>query len=199
MSKPAVLLSIKPKYCERIANGKKTIEVRKTRPKLKTPFKCHIYCTNDYKNYATKSNKHEFWIGKPINNISKGRYFGNGKVIGEFVCDTYIVDRTFGHDELFNAAACLDIAEVAAYMTNEKMYGWHISDIKIYDEPKELKEFAAFCDESKNRCKNCEHWHFDNDELNGYRRWCGVYHRKPLSRPPQSWCYVEEVKQDASI
>ena len=44
MSK-AVMLSIRPKWCEKIASGKKTIEVRKTRPKLETPFKCYIYCT----------------------------------------------------------------------------------------------------------------------------------------------------------
>ena len=48
MSK-AVLLSIKPQYCELIASGKKTVEVRKTRPKLDTPFKVYIYCTNTKK------------------------------------------------------------------------------------------------------------------------------------------------------
>ena len=41
----AVMLSIKPKWCELIASGKKTIEVCKTKPKLETPFKCYIYCT----------------------------------------------------------------------------------------------------------------------------------------------------------
>ena len=46
MSK-AVLISIRPKWCEKIASGEKTIEVRKTRPKLHTPFKCYIYCTKD--------------------------------------------------------------------------------------------------------------------------------------------------------
>ena len=44
MSK-AVLISIRPKWCELIANGTKTVEVRKSRPKLHTPFKCYIYCT----------------------------------------------------------------------------------------------------------------------------------------------------------
>ena len=44
MSK-AVMLSIRPKWCEKIASGEKTIEVRKTKPKLETPFKCYIYCT----------------------------------------------------------------------------------------------------------------------------------------------------------
>lgn len=46
MSK-AVLISIRPEWCEKIINGKKTVEVRKTRPKMDTPFKCYIYCTKD--------------------------------------------------------------------------------------------------------------------------------------------------------
>lgn len=33
MSK-AVMLSVRPKWAEKIANGEKTIEVRKTRPKM---------------------------------------------------------------------------------------------------------------------------------------------------------------------
>ena len=47
MSK-AVMLSIRPKWCEKIASGEKTIEVRKTRPKLETPFKCYIYETQGW-------------------------------------------------------------------------------------------------------------------------------------------------------
>ena len=41
----SVLISIKPKWCELIASGKKTVEVRKTRPKIETPFKVYIYET----------------------------------------------------------------------------------------------------------------------------------------------------------
>lgn len=44
MSK-AVLLSIRPEWCEKILSGEKTVEIRKTRPKLEPPFKCYIYCT----------------------------------------------------------------------------------------------------------------------------------------------------------
>ncbi|MGN0539812.1 MAG: ASCH domain-containing protein [Candidatus Fimenecus sp.] len=75
MSK-AVLMSIQPRWCELIANGKKTLEVRKTKPKLSTPFKVYIYCTNDFSCYATKKKNNKFWVGEPINNISKGRYLG---------------------------------------------------------------------------------------------------------------------------
>ena len=43
MSK-AVLISIRTEWCEKIVNGRKPIEVRKTRPKMDTPFKCYITC-----------------------------------------------------------------------------------------------------------------------------------------------------------
>ena len=49
MSK-AVLISIRPEWCDKIASGRKTIEVRKTKPKLDTPFKCYIYMTKQKKN-----------------------------------------------------------------------------------------------------------------------------------------------------
>lgn len=40
-----ILQPIKPQYCELIASGKKTIEVRKTRPKCELPVKVYIYET----------------------------------------------------------------------------------------------------------------------------------------------------------
>jgi predicted transcriptional regulator len=48
MSK-AVLISIKPKWCDLIRQGRKTVEVRKTCPKLEVPFKVYIYETMDGK------------------------------------------------------------------------------------------------------------------------------------------------------
>ena len=81
----AVMISIQPKWCELIASGKKTIEVRKTRPKIDTPFKCYIYCTK-------AKSKEERLILQPFGYELGGlesnlTYRGDGKVIGEFVCD----------------------------------------------------------------------------------------------------------------
>ena len=76
MSK-AVLISIRPKWCEKIVNGDKTIEVRKTRPKMNTPFKCYIYCT-------LPKYPHEDFIAT---NYPRPQFYGGGKVIGEFTCD----------------------------------------------------------------------------------------------------------------
>ena len=95
----AVLISIQPKWVEKIASGEKTIEVRKTKPKLETPFKVYIYCTEgDALAYPCLNHK-RFDIHRVNNGTLKGRQmtekereqsdhlYANGKVIGEFVCD----------------------------------------------------------------------------------------------------------------
>ena len=157
----SVLISIRPQWCEFIASGKKTIEVRKTRPKLETPFKCYIYCTNSrpylvWGDVFRGNRETEFTHLTGYNRKDAEKIWDvfKGKVMGEFVCDTFVVDKTFGHDALFNAAACITDVEAAAYCLNAEMYGWHISELEIYDTPKKLSEFG-------------------------------------LTRAPQSWCYVE--------
>ncbi len=152
MSK-AVLISIRPEWCEKIINGRKTIEVRKTRPKITPPFKCYIYKC------------------------------GSGKVIGEFLCDQIIEDRTYGHNEKFYRAACMSAYDAAAYAMQSPMYGWHISNLKIYDHPREMSSFRGAC---KNDwwCESCAMY----SERSGTCRNAGLQ----ITRPPQSWRYVEE-------
>lgn len=169
MSK-AVMISIRPKECEKICGGKKTVEVRKTRPKLETPFKCYIYCTMDYP-YISVSCGELDKLNYRTNTVGRC----NGKVIGEFVCDTYVTDKTFGHDALFNAAACMGEDDATDYANGSPLYGWHISDLVIYDEPIELARFheCSRCD-----CPFCWEWEQCHN---------------PLKRAPQSWYYVEEM------
>lgn len=169
MSK-AVLMSIKPQYCEMIFRGEKDIEIRKRAPKLKPPFKVYVYCTLDPKyNLYIRTNKGDLTI--------------NGFVIGEFVCDRIIVDKTLGHDELFNAAACLTPAEAAAYCTTPEIYGLHISRPRFYLKPKELSRFIRPCPNDL-ICEECESYF----EIEG--RCCAA--ALQIIRPPQSWMYVEE-------
>ena len=177
----AVLLSIRAKYCERIANGKKTVDVRKTRPKIKPPFKCYIYCTKRFdKSHGT-------------NGYFQGKYCG--RIIGEFVCDsldkftaeftdgdTYedirccYLDECNEEQEMIIVSnewdnpdycwllkeSCLSFKDLRQYIGENfhdiPFYGWRISDLVIYDEPKELSEFG-------------------------------------LKRPPQSWNYVVECEK----
>ena len=136
----SVLISIKPKYVELIANGQKTIEVRKTRPKIDTPFKCYIY--------ETKGETETPWIDEDGHLIFKGR----GQVIGEFVCDWIteinphcdidgcVNQYIHGYPAILGDD-CLSFNEMKAYLGNKKGYDWHISDLVIYDEPKEVGEF----------------------------------------------------------
>lgn len=169
MSK-AVMLSIRPKWCEKIASGEKTIEVRKTRPKLKTPFRCYIYCTqSDDANRLRGS---------------------QGKVIGEFTCERIVpIEYDGGRlwcptNAAFSPATCLSQAEIIAFIGDKgRCYGWHISNLKIYDVPRELSEF-----ERPYECNECD------------AKWateCNACHEEgKIKRAPQSWCYVEEVRDE---
>lgn len=143
MSK-AVLISIRPEWARKILNGSKTVEVRKTRPKLNPPFKCYIYKC------------------------------GNGKVNGEFVCDEIIsIDGAGRIPSDIARPTCLEPAELHQYLGAAVGYGWHISNLKIYDQPRDLWEFAGLQRETE----------------------FGLAPR-PITRPPQSWRYVEEELWD---
>ena len=161
----SVLLSVQPKWCELIASGKKTIEVRKTKPKLDTPFKCYIYCTKDF-----------YRAG---DGYFQGKYCG--KVVGEFVCDNIIkfaADKKADNIKLSNMGllSCLSSLELENYAGDKYyLYGFHISDLVIYDEPKELSEFE----------KPHEYIY------QSYRKQNSFF--KGITRPPQSLGYVEEL------
>lgn len=171
----AVLISIQPKRCELIANGKKTIEVRKTRPKIETPFKCYIYATKP-KTYSHPARIYNSFI------MPESGECGSGKVIGEFVCDR-IDEYTFSNleaeyriNDIDIAKTCLNHPELIGYGKGKSLYGWHISELKIYDKPKELGEFGNYKTE-------WVEWYGSDDIV-----------FNPLTRPPQSWCFVEESK-----
>ena len=186
MSK-AVLISIRPKWCEKICNGEKTIEVRKTRPKMNTPFRVYIYCT------LPKYPHEDFFA----TDYPKPQFYGGGKVVGEFICDRIYELETRspggsyyvkGEDQpTTNDVArqsCLTLKDMHEYLRAANGYGWHVSDLKIYDTPRELDDFRRVC---KNDwwCESCAMY----CEHNGI---CGNGSLQ-IRRPPQSWCYVEEL------
>lgn len=198
----SVLLSVRPKWCELIANGEKTIEVRKTKPKLETPFKCYIYCTKPSKKYQTvvgsmvrnddelfKLPDGEIKYGNSIELIAYDNYsednFLNGKVIGEFICDDLfsVGARASGH-QYIERLSCLSQEELIDYQGDRVfLWGWHISNLVIYDTPKVLGEFKKI---------NRECWYAD---LGLAKRDCSNCRDENcfVSRPPQSWCYVEDM------
>ena len=189
----AVFLSIRPNWCKLIWSGMKTVEVRKTRPTLETPFKAYIYCTG-----------HDGWVMKlPKAGVQKM----DSRVIGEFTCDK--IDR-LAHveamgsneppklqivtpdlwykpaDELLQAA-CLTEAQAKKYLKGGDGYGWHISNLKIYDKPVKLKDFWAIkpCTH-RGDCCTCRRW--DAKKLICRGEVFGI------ERPPQSWYYVEDSR-----
>lgn len=189
--KKSILISIQPKWCELIASGKKTVEVRKTKPKLETPFKCYIYCTNtktlgDF--ILCKSEENAKLFGY---NTAKGINKGfaqtedvqlKGKVIGEFVCDDIVVDEKGENSDILRFYGNLTHEEIWEYGRNKTIYGWHITDLVIYENPRELSEFYTL-----KKCSSCK---------SGYESTACIYDEDckvpvDITRPPQSWCYVE--------
>lgn len=128
----SVMLSIKPKLCELIASGKKTIEVRKTRPRIVTLIKCYIYCCKNG-NFMVKSKTNPASSKNMI-----GKY--GGKVIGEFICE-FISDNRFIYSGIAGEGQVSD-DEYLSYLSGKIRYGWHISDLIIYNKPKDLIEFG---------------------------------------------------------
>ena len=174
----AVLMSIKPEWCEKIASGEKTIEIRKTKPNLDVPFKVYIYCTQD-KRLLHKFNKgeriddeHFFDEDVFVRQITwiRGHLNPNGKVIGEFVCDWIRWEPEVADglvDVCLSLTSCVDAGDIIRYANGKMIYSWHISDLVIYNTPKELSEFV------------------------GLRKTKFGY--EPVDvKPPQSWCYTEE-------
>lgn len=180
----AVLISIAPKWCEKIASEQKTLEVRKTKPKIETPFKCYIYKSF---NFGKDENKNVICSGC-------------GKVIGEFVCDKVddFMEYCKGSYAIFQGVlkqSGLLQKEIEEYSINAKhLYLWHITDLKIYDKPKELGEFKTPpCEKSENYCDNCGYKYRINYEYGEHE--CDRENGKIITRPLQSWCYIEELEK----
>lgn len=167
----AVMLSLLPKWCELIASGRKTLEVRKTRPKLEPPFVCYIY-------QSRRGWLYELLRKWGMDGLADLLASGSGKVIGEFVCDE-IFEIPAGRVPTDYVLADMRMrgSEFHAYRGKGAAWCWHISNLAIYDTPQELREFR--------RPLEC---HRGNDREDCVGCWdC------ELKRPPQSWCYVEEL------
>ena len=181
----AVMISIQPKLVEKICHkigedetGKaiyeKRIEVRKTAPK-EMPFKAYIY--------ETKGQYVKFTHG------AHTKYgYGRGKVIGEFICNNASeLDYVYYWNNGYEFATCLTYRQVADYGKGKTLYGWHISDLKIYDKPRELSEFSRPCS-YRGLCFSCKRASFKKDG--------NLLCNTKITRPPQSWMYVEDLGEE---
>lgn len=187
-----LMISIQPKWVEKIVSGEKTVEVRKTRPNCEVPFKCYIYCTQGKL--------------KDLGVIGNKIYQKRMKVIGEFLCDKIVKFPHDLYDPAFSETAdlsCVGIDGLSEYLGHKDYgYGWHITDLVVYDEPRELSEFKT------------PDWYADCEKCNYLEKMrCPVKdsHKadimatacrrvgKPITRPPMSWqfCVVTEPRQTA--
>ena len=197
----SVMISIKPYWVFLIIaktmgwniDKEKTVEVRKTYPQDDEWDKVgKIYCTKDKKSFNHIPKKYQPFMEKFL-----------GKVIGEFVCDRIDTIRKRGIDDNFDYCylsldkwgnddiepeitavknSCVLRDDLNDYGKNSRMlYGWHISNLKLYDKPKGLGEFEKPC--NRNCFTPCPHYRGKEYEC-----------EKPIiTRPPQSWCYVESI------
>lgn len=195
----AVLISIGPEWCEKILNGEKTIEVRKSAPK--PPFKVVVYCTKgkpnlyipqEYNCFPMDEASQPYFAEEPI--LQECDNLANGKVVAEFVCNNvddfseweYDYPSLLRHIDLY-AGTKGDYRFLDNYLKgNKKGYALHITDLKIYDTPKELSEVykpeesCCFYNKDLGRCDS------------GYDCKGCVYNDLRIKRPPQSWQYIEE-------
>lgn len=225
MSK-AVMISIKPEWCKLIADGEKTLEIRKTAPKLGTPFKVYIYCTKpkSKNDLGLCLDKGDFGNLKEVGFVYKCNYetakilniqILSGKVIGEFICDGF---HWFGvpypafqneMDKEILKRSCCEYYPLHRYAHHDTLVGWSISNLVIYDEPKELSKFYISDNAAIQSCKHREivgqpeyktahnGWIKGSYicNANGEPDWCTKCKVKPIIRPPQSWFYVEELNE----
>lgn len=214
----AVLLSIRPEWCKKILDGEKTVEVRRTCPVHGTPFKAYIYCT-----LAGSDSLFMDVLNRDVAAWNRGGWpEKRGRVIGEFTCKKITGLTHVGEtgswepaslyvmapgsyyepaDELLEAA-CMSKETAEKYLKGRDGCGWHISDLKIYDNPKPLSCFSKHGFSSlfgTSVCGNedCEHYEPSGDRM--VPPTCGLNGYCSLHRPPQSWCYVEELKDETIL
>lgn len=204
----SILISIKPEWSAKILNGDKTIEIRKTKPNCELPAKVYIYCTK------AKSRNAFCTTRERISCLNKT----NGKVVAEFILNkvkekkfNYIFENpetdeeeltyNFTIEETDNAGFkySLEVDEfLESYGNGKTLYTWHIEDLVIYKEPKELRDFYKPLPEKDldngNYSRECagEVTCMDFPEGSENCIDCEFGGAKPLTKPPQSWFYVEK-------
>lgn len=202
----SVLLSIHPRFVNKIIDGEKTVEIRKSKPNIDVPFKCYIYMTSGGYQYQRSC-----W-STAVMPPNGEMYNGAQSIVGEFICNN--IDRltlqhftVFGHENIYAPVqnkenidfqwlkhSCLDYSEVVTYGKLAPLYVWSISNLVIYNQPKMLQNFRKkfLCN---GKCIDCLQLVFHDDmsadcALGGFEaeKWY------LLNRPPRSWCYVQECK-----
>lgn len=192
----SIITSVSPYLCGKVASGDCKILVKKSAPK-EVPFKDYIYCTK------TK-NKWSLCDYEGAYQNSKGEIvYAQQHVIGEFICDRvynidYLPKEYEGNPSQFSEFicnnSCLSFEQIMEYKKGKTIYGWHITDLKLYDKPKKLNEFKTPpCEKSEKACGNCK-WLIKINTPDVYECECYVEDGRQITSPPRSWQYVEKIE-----
>lgn len=197
----AVLLSIQPKWCKKIANRRKTIEIRKTAPNLEVPFKCYIYCTKAPKKLITifrdgeESYDGEIYHGKTKfitwdgigvpDDIDSAMQM----IIGEFVCDKI--------DKIVHVGACDNDVLQLSIETPDGL--WKSAESLLQAACMNKASTEKYLQGRNGYC-----WHISDLKiydrprpLSDFTRLRATkfgYEPVDIERPPQSWFYVEDAE-----
>lgn len=138
MNNKCVLISIHPRWIDKIFFGEKTVEIRKNKPKIEPPFKCYVYMTAGSYEW-----KRDPWTTAVFPDGAQA-YDGSQMVVGEFICDRItpvcVNDTLIEHTEL-QKETCLSEQQLAEYLKGKVGYGWHISDARTYKHPLPVSAF----------------------------------------------------------
>ena len=148
----AILISLRLKWFYKICKKDKTIEIRGTAPR---DFNDLVYI------YVCKTNWEKDILEVPL----EERHFYE-KCVGR-VCSKFTLRKVEEFIQGLNEAeyenlpnfalkdydyhgledlmekACLNDEEINEYAPDLSFYAWHISDLVIFDKPKELSEFGV--------------------------------------------------------
>lgn len=217
----AILISIQPQYVEKILNREKIYEIRRTIPKewkeylegktsiKPAPSKWYIYCTKGkpYLYRVNDDNKFELANKLRFQDSScfvKDYNAQNGKVVAEFTLKNISYWQPYWTPEVMHICdisekSCVSIEDLMKYCGDEIIYALHIEDLKIYDKPKELSEFSHYIPNNKCPKKECGIDCEDCMSYDGEHETCLAlyYSHWQIKRPPQSWCYVNDLEGDA--
>lgn len=88
----------------------------------------------------------------------------------------------------FLQKCCLTLTDIKNYVGNkETLYAWHISNLEIFDKPKELEEFNHWVFYKK--CEKCPYGKIEYD----YGLCSQCCELKSLTKAPQSYQFIEVV------
>ena len=155
-------MSIRAIHNHNIESGLKKAELRTKAPNLETPFKVYTY---------------------------ESGIDGRHKVVNEWVCNNIKTWRMcMGIPAHLSSVACVSNEYIWDYCARGKkeIYEMQISDLKIYDKPKDLSEFkrAGYLTENEwlAYLYPNTHCHYD--------AWVKKFN---IDGPPQNWCYVKSL------